>query len=76
MKPSTALKRAVKIAGSQSALARACNVSPQAVQQWVSTGSIPVSRVKAAVSVCEGKLHDYDFRPDIFEKPKKGYSVA
>ncbi len=70
MKPATALKQAVEMSGSQSSLARACGVTQQAVQQWVSSGIVPVGRVKAVVDACEGKLKPYDFRPDIFDKPQ------
>ena len=72
MKPATALKRAVEMSGSQSSLARACGVTPQAVQQWVSSGMVPIGRVKAVVDACDGKLKPYDFRPDIFDCPAKG----
>lgn len=34
----------VQKAGSQSALARQFNVSPQAVQQWVAAGKFPADR--------------------------------
>ena len=34
----------VRLAGSQSAVARQCGVSPQAVRQWVVRGFVPLSR--------------------------------
>ena len=41
----SSIEKAVRIAGSQSALARAVGVSPQAVQQWVDSDHVPIGRV-------------------------------
>jgi len=40
------LFRAIEKAGSQSALARLVDVSPQAVQQWVAAGRVSYKKVK------------------------------
>lgn len=66
MKPKTAIKRAIKHAGSQAALAKACGVTQQAVQQWSASGSVPPHRVRAVVLACDGKITLSDLRPDIF----------
>lgn len=39
------IQRAARLAGGQSALARAIGVTPQAVQKWCATGEIPAARV-------------------------------
>lgn len=66
MKPHQALKKAVKAVGSQRALADACGVSQQAVQQWVATGKVPATRVQSVVDACGGAVSAYDLRPDVF----------
>ncbi|MEG3182104.1 transcriptional regulator [Sphingomonas sp. LT1P40] len=63
--PFDALNEAIEVAGSQSALARTCGVSQQAVAKWVaSRKAIPadyVLRVEAATGVLRHAL-----RPDIY----------
>lgn len=66
MKPKKALEKAVKKAGSQSALAKACGVTQQAVQQWCDSGKVPAARVQAVVAACSGVVTAADLRPDIF----------
>lgn len=66
MKPRTALEKAIKAAGSQSALARACGVSQQAVQQWAASGKVPATRVRSVVVACSGVVSAFDLRPDVF----------
>ena len=60
----SAIADAVLAAGSQSALARAVGVSPQAVQQWVNSGRVShrkVLDVERATGVSRTRL-----RPDIY----------
>ncbi|WP_074749355.1 transcriptional regulator [Halomonas caseinilytica] len=66
MCPRKALEKAIKKAGSQTALARSCGVSQQAVQQWVATGKVPATRVMSVVSACSGAVSALDLRPDVF----------
>ncbi len=68
--------RAVHEAGSQSALARAVGVTPQAVQQWISTGRIPAERVIAVENATGGKVTRHDLRPDVFGPPPNGASAT
>lgn len=59
----SAIADAVLAAGSQSALARAVGVSPQAVQQWVDSGRVShrkVLDVERATGVSRTRL-----RPDV-----------
>jgi hypothetical protein len=66
MKSSKALEKAIKVVGSQSALARSCNVSQQAVHQWIAAGRVPVHQVRSVVSATHGAVSANDLRPDIF----------
>lgn len=60
----TAIRKAVEAAGSQSALARALAITPQAVQKWEETGRVPAERVLRIESVTGVSRHD--LRPDIY----------
>lgn len=65
---------AVRSVGSQSALARAVEVSPQAVQQWVATGRVShrkVIAVERATGVSRSLLRP-DLYPDGIEVQKYG----
>ena len=65
----TPIEKAVRLAGNQSALARAVNVSPQAVQQWVESGRVShkkVIDVARATGVSRAEL-----RPDLYPEEQK-----
>jgi DNA-binding transcriptional regulator YdaS (Cro superfamily) len=49
--------------GSQAALARLCNVTPQAVQKW-KVGRIPAEQVQTIAAATD--IRPADIRPDIF----------
>lgn len=66
MTPEQAMRRACKFAGGQSALARACGVTPQAVQQWVSTGVCPAKRAMEVELATEGQVRREALRPDLY----------
>lgn len=59
-----ATQRAIAAAGGQSALARACGVTPQSVQGWLKNGGVPAERVvkvEKATGVSRAQL-----RPDLY----------
>jgi DNA-binding transcriptional regulator YdaS (Cro superfamily) len=58
---STAIQKAVEIAKGQTALARLCGVTPQAVQKWVSQGYVPPKRVPAVVKAIDFKISYHEF---------------
>jgi DNA-binding transcriptional regulator YdaS (Cro superfamily) len=59
-----AIQRACELAGSQSALARMLQVTPQAVQNWCATGRVPAERVLEIEKATGVSRHD--LRPDIY----------
>lgn len=61
-----AIERAARVAGSQSALARAIGVTPQAVQGWCASGKIPAVRVLDIERATEGKVTRHELRPDLY----------
>lgn len=62
MSAKTALKKAIKKAGGQSALARKLGISQQSIQQWV---VVPLKRVKQ-VSEITGVLRE-ELAPELFK---------
>ena len=61
---SAAIEKACKAAGSQSALARLLDLSPQAVQHWCATGRVPAERV-IEVERASG-VSRHELRPDLY----------
>ena len=49
--PQSPIERAVAAVGSQAALARALNISPPAVWQWVRDGRVPPYRVREVARI-------------------------
>lgn len=63
-----AILRAVELLENQAAIARLCNVSPQAVSQWVAkTRPIPLKHAKAIEHATEGQVTARQLRPDLAE---------
>jgi len=67
----TALENAITAAGGTAALARAINVTPQAISQW---DRVPAERVIAVEEATEGKVSRSDLRPDLY--PGDGSSAG
>lgn len=63
-----ALKKAVDIAGSQSALARAIGgkVKQAHVWNWLKAGTVPAEHCAAIERATGGKVTRADLRPDVF----------
>ena len=59
-----AIDKACKAAGSQSALARLLQVTPQAVQNWCATGKVPAERV-IQIEAASG-VPRHELRPDLY----------
>ena len=60
------IEKIVVNAGGASTVARACGVSPQAVQHWISSNRVPANRVLAIEALIEGSVSRYELRPDVF----------
>jgi DNA-binding transcriptional regulator YdaS (Cro superfamily) len=72
----SAIKRAIKILGSQTALAEELGVTPQAVQQWEASGKVPVKRVIEIEKATNGKVSRYKLRPDIYPSEAQHHIAA
>ncbi len=58
-----ALERAIAEAGGTAALARAINVTPQAISQW---DRVPAERALAVEQATGGKVSRHELRPDLY----------
>lgn len=72
-----AIKRAIEIAGGQSALAIRCGVTQPAVHKWATGKSRPdaitAQKIEAATN---GEVSRIDLRPDIYGQEYHGEAVA
>ena len=76
MDVSDAIECAISTIGSQSELARALGIRPQAVQKWVRLGRVPADRVLAVEDATGGKVTRFDLRPDVFGPPPREAASA
>lgn len=60
------IQKAVRAAGSQSALARMLGLTPQAVQKWVEQGYVPSERCRDVVAAVDGQVTRAELNPEIF----------
>lgn len=59
------IKKAVDVAGSQAALARACGVSSVAVFRWLNGRRVKADYVMSIVKAANGEVKAYQIRPDL-----------
>lgn len=64
--------RAVEAIGSQTKLAEAVKVRPQAVQQWVRAGRVPVPRVMEVARAVDFKVTPHELAPHLYPNPQDG----
>lgn len=62
----TGIEKAVRLCGSQTALATKIGVSPQAVQKWVVQGKPPLNRCKAIEEAMDGEVTRSELDPEAF----------
>jgi DNA-binding transcriptional regulator YdaS (Cro superfamily) len=62
----TALQRAVDLSGGVASLAKACDVSLQAVYKWLHKGYPPLERCEAIERAVGGKVTRFDLLPPTF----------
>lgn len=64
--PETGIERAVRLAGSQTALAKSLCVTPQAVQKWVSQGCVPSEHCRTIEGLFPDSVSRYELNPAVF----------
>ena len=62
----TALKRAIDFSGGITNLARAVEVTPQAVHGWLAKNRVPSTRVLAVEAATEKEVTREELRPDLY----------
>ncbi len=64
-----AIELAIKLAGSQAALAKAIGISPQALSQQIRKGALRPKHCIAIEEAFRGEITRYDLDPEHFGKP-------
>lgn len=62
----TGIEKAVRLAGSQTALALKLGVRPQAVQKWVAQGYAPGDRCREIEGALSGQVTRYELNSRVF----------
>ncbi|MGG7603519.1 transcriptional regulator [Massilia sp. BKSP1R2A-1] len=65
----TGIAKAIRIAGSQSALGSLLGLTPQAVQKWAAQGSVPGERCREVETLLSGQVTRYELNPAVFGEP-------
>ncbi|MFJ2989917.1 transcriptional regulator [Collimonas sp. NPDC087041] len=64
------INKAVRVAGSQTALGKLLGVSPQAVQKWVGMGVVPPRRCREIEEKLFGAVTRYELNEGAFGPPE------
>ena len=65
----TGIEKAIRIAGSQTALGNLVGVTPQAIQKWAAHGSVPGERCRAVEKLLNGAVTRYELNAAVFGAP-------
>ena len=60
------LERAINVCGSQAALAKKIGVTPQAVQQWLAAGAVPIKRALQVEAATGGQVTRSELCPEMY----------
>lgn len=67
----TGIAKAVRLAGSQTALGNLLGLTPQAIQKWVERGIVPGERCREVETALKGQVTRYELNPAVFgENPE------
>lgn len=65
----TGIAKAVRLAGSQTALGNRLGLTPQAIQKWVAQGVVPGERCREVEAAVNGQVTRYELNPAVFGSP-------
>lgn len=65
----TGIAKAIRLAGSQTALGDLLGLTPQAIQKWVAQGVVPGPRCRAVEEALRGEVTRYELNADVFGDP-------
>jgi DNA-binding transcriptional regulator YdaS (Cro superfamily) len=67
----TGIEKAIRLAGSQTALGNLLGITPQAVQKWAKQGLVPGDRCREVETALAGQVTRYELNPAVFgERPE------
>lgn len=62
----TGISKAIRLAGSQTALGNMLGLTPQAVQKWSALGCVPGERCRQVEAALAGAVTRYELNPGLF----------
>lgn len=65
----TGIAKAIRIAGSQTALGNLLGLTPQAIQKWAAQGAVPGERCREVEAKLDGQVTRYELNPAVFGEP-------
>ena len=65
----TGIAKAIRIAGSQTALGALLGLTPQAIQKWAAQGAVPGERCREVETKLKGQVTRYELNPVVFGDP-------
>lgn len=65
----TGIEKAIRIAGSQTALGNLVGVTPQAIQKWAAQGAVPGERCRTVEKLLNGAVTRYELNAAVFGEP-------
>ena len=63
------IAKAIRLAGSQTALGKLVGLSPQAVQKWAARGFVPGDMCREVEAALYGQVTRYELNPRVFGDP-------
>lgn len=70
----TGIAKAIRIAGSQTALGNLLGLTPQAIQKWAAQGAVPGERCRELEAKLNGQVTRYELNPVVFGEPPQATS--
>jgi DNA-binding transcriptional regulator YdaS (Cro superfamily) len=65
----TGIQKAIRIAGSQTALGNLLGLTPQAIQKWADQGFVPSKRCRNVEAALNCQVTRYELNPEVFGDP-------
>jgi DNA-binding transcriptional regulator YdaS (Cro superfamily) len=62
----TGISKAIRLAGSQTALGSMLRLTPQAIQKWEAKGVVPGDRCREVETKLNGQVTRYELNPTVF----------
>lgn len=72
----TGISKAIRIAGSQTALGNLLGITPQAIQKWEAKGAVPAERCREVEALFGGQVTRYELNPIVFGDPPRTAALA